>query len=176
MNDDRERNDNNFSHKDFEDRLRYVGKNVGNKSDRALAELLYGNYPNLNHKEFAICRTIADTLWDFEGHTTYLEVLERAKHNLAALFEDADEIEAVINRLIQNKIVKLQTIYTWYGRREGWDLRPDKVLKLREDIEQEIYEIIGKEFEAAVRESFFALRGMRMEMKNKGGNIRTSEL
>jgi hypothetical protein len=82
MNNDREHKDNKdniSSHKDFEDRLRYIGKNVGNKTDRALAELLYGNYPNLNHKEFAICRTIADTLWDLEGHADYLEVQERAK-------------------------------------------------------------------------------------------------
>jgi hypothetical protein len=159
LNNNREHKDNNSSHKDFENRLRYIGKNVGNKSDRALAELLYGNYPNLNHKEFAICRTIADTLWDLEGHATYLEVQERAKLNLASLSEDVNEIQVVIKRLIQNKIVRLKTIYTWYGGRERWNLRPDKVLRLRDDIEHEIYEIIGKEFDAAVREAFFCSKG-----------------
>ena len=53
----------------------------------ALAELLYGNYPNLNHKEFAICRTIADTLRGLEGDALYLEVQQRAKHNLAVLLK-----------------------------------------------------------------------------------------
>jgi hypothetical protein len=108
-------------------------------------ELLHRYYPNLNHREFAICRTIADTLWDLEGHADYLEVRERAKLNLAALFEDVNEIEAVIERLVQNRIVRLETIYTWYGGQERWDLRPDKVLRLRADIEREIFKITGGE-------------------------------
>jgi hypothetical protein len=111
----------------------------------SVEELLYRNYPNLNPKEFAICSTIADTLWDLEGHVTYLEVQERAKHSLAALFEDVNEIEAVIERLILNKIVRLETIYTWNGERERCELRPDKVLRLRDDIERKIFRIIGGE-------------------------------
>jgi hypothetical protein len=83
---------------------------------------------------------------------------------LAALFEDVNEIQVIIKRLIQNKIVRLETIYTWYGRGERWDLRPDKVLILRDDIEHEIYEIIGKEFDAAVKEAFFWSKG------NENGN------
>jgi hypothetical protein len=151
---DRVNKDINPSHKDFEDRLKYVANNVGNKTDRALAEMLYGNYPNLNHKEFAICRTIADTLWDLEGHALYLEVQERAKHNLSMLFEDANEIEAVIKGLNRNGIVKFETIYTWYGGRDRWCPRPDKVLRLRNDIELEIHEIISKAFTAAMNEAF----------------------
>jgi hypothetical protein len=147
MNKDREHTDNNSSHKDIEDRLRYLSE-----SDPALAELLYGNYPNLNHKEFAICRTIADTLWDLDGHALYLEVQERAKRKFAALFKDVNEIEVVIKRLAQNGIVRLETIYTWYGSRDKWSLQPDKVVRLRDDIEREIYEIIWEEFDAAMKE------------------------
>ena len=154
MSNDRVNKDINPSHKDFEDRLKYVANNVGNKTDRALAEMLYGNYPNLNHKEFAICRTIADTLWDLEGHALYLEVQERAKHNLSMLFEDANEIEAVIKGLNRNGIVKFETIYTWYGGRDRWCPRPDKVLRLRNDIELEIHEIISKAFTVAMNEAF----------------------
>jgi hypothetical protein len=146
--------DDNPSYKDFIDRLKYVAKNTGNKTDRALAEMLYGNYPNLNHKEFAICRTIADTLWDLEGHALYLEVQERAKHNLSMLFEDANEIEAVIKGLIQNGIVRLETTYTWYGGGERWDLWPEKVLRLGDDVESQVYQIISKEFESAMEEAF----------------------
>jgi hypothetical protein len=138
MNKDREHKDNNSSHKDIEDRLRCVSD-----PDWALAGLLHGNYLNLNHKEFAICRTIADTLWDLDGHTLCLEVQERAKHNFAALFEDVNEIKVVIKRLAQNGIVRLETVYTWYECRDRGDLRPDKVLRLRDDIECKIYETYG---------------------------------
>ncbi len=111
MNNDREHKDNNnSSHKDIEDRLRYLSG-----SDPALAELLYSNYPDLNHKEFAICRTIADTSWDLEGHADYLEEQERAKHKFAALFEDVNEIE-VVKRLAQNGIIILgNSLYMVWG-------------------------------------------------------------
>jgi predicted transcriptional regulator len=157
MNNDREHKENNSSHKDLEDRLRYVGKKVWSRTDRAFAELLYGNYPNLNHKEFAICRTIVDTLWELEGHAFYLEVQERASHNFAALFEDVTEIEIVIKRLAKNGIVKLETIYTRYGSRDKWSLHADKGLRLRDDIEHEIYEIIWEEFDAAMKEASTSL-------------------
>jgi hypothetical protein len=138
MNNDREHKDNNnSSHKDIEDRLRYIPNSTGYEPSPDIAELLYRNYPDLNHKEFAICRTIADTLWDLEGHADYLEVQERAKHKFAALFEDVNEIEVVIKRLAQNGIVRHETVYTWYGCRDRGDLRPDKVLRLRDDIERE---------------------------------------
>jgi hypothetical protein len=157
MNNDREHKENNSSHNDFEDRLRYVGKKVWSRTDRAFAELLYGNYPNLNHKEFAICRTIVDTLWELEGHAHYLEVQQRASHNFAALFEDVNEIEVVIKRLAQNRIVRLETICTWCGSRDKRSLRPDKVLRLRDDIECEMYEIIWEEFDAAMKEASTSL-------------------
>jgi hypothetical protein len=66
MNNDREHKDNNSSHKDFEDKIRYVANSTGYEPSWAIAELLYRNHPTLNHKEFAICSTIADTLWDLE--------------------------------------------------------------------------------------------------------------
>ena len=157
MNNDREHKENNSSHRDFEDRLRYIGKKVWSRTDRAFAELLYGNYPNLNHKEFAICRTIVDTLWELEGHAFYLEVQQRVSHKFAALFEDVNEIEVVIKRLAQNGIVRLETIYTWFGSSEKWSLRPDSVLRLRDDIEREIYEIIWEEFDAAMKEASTSL-------------------
>jgi hypothetical protein len=43
---------------------------------------------------------------------------------------------------------------TWYGSGERWDLGPEKVLRLRDDIELEACEIIWKEFAAAMKEAF----------------------
>ena len=36
------------AHKGFVNRLKYIGENTGAKTDRSLAELLYGHYPDLN--------------------------------------------------------------------------------------------------------------------------------
>jgi hypothetical protein len=115
----------------------YTAKNIGVKVNRSLAELMYDNYPDLNHKEFVICRTVADTLWDLGGPAPYIEVQARVEE----LFEDVEEIEVVLKGLIQKGIVRLQTIDTQYGGEKG--LRSEKVLRLRDDIETEAIKITG---------------------------------
>ena len=107
----------------------------------------------LNHKEFAICRIIADTLWDLEGDALYIEVNARAEAQLSELFENIQEIEGVIKDLVEKGIVKNQTRYFWFGGNSRWVLKSVKVLNLRKDIEAAVFEIISTEFENALKEA-----------------------
>ena len=145
------------AHKGFVNRLKYIGENTGAKTVRSLAELLYGHYPDLNYKEFAICRTIADTLWDLEGPALLVEVQARAEFSLRELFEDTGQINDVIKCLAKKGIVRLETIYAWYGTGKEQILRPERVLKLGDNIEKQIHEIISKEFDSITKEAFAPL-------------------
>jgi hypothetical protein len=99
----------------LEDELR-VGKfDPFTKIDKSLIELLYGHHPDLNHKEFAICRIIADALWDLSGDAIYVEVVARAQNQLSQLFENTEEIEDVIKVLIRKGIVKCKTHSFLFG-------------------------------------------------------------
>jgi hypothetical protein len=141
--DDRLPEDHEHARNTLEDRLGPAFGEIGPKIDQSLAELLFGYYPHLNQKEFIICRTVADTSWDLSGRILYDEVLTRVEDNLLGAFEDMREIEPILKGLIHNGILKLKTIYTWYGSREKWSLRPYKILKLRNDIESEVHDIIS---------------------------------
>lgn len=138
---------------DFEERLKLAAKNAGNKMDKSISELLYGHHPDLNHKEFAICTIIADTLWDLEGDVLYIEVNARAEAQLSELFENIQEIGGVIKDLVEKGIVKNQTRYFWFGGNSRWVLKSVKVLNLRKDIEAAVFEIISTEFENALKEA-----------------------
>jgi hypothetical protein len=39
----------------FEERLKNSGRDWGSRVDKSIRELLYGYYPDLTEKEFAIC-------------------------------------------------------------------------------------------------------------------------
>jgi hypothetical protein len=71
--------------------------------------------------------------------------------------EASESYMTIFSTLAQNGIVRLETIYTWYGSRDKWSLQPDKVVRLRDDIEREIYEIIWEEFDAAMKEASTSL-------------------
>jgi hypothetical protein len=137
--------------RDFEARFKYVGQNVGDRTDRILAEFLYGHYPDITSKEFTLCKTIADTLWD-QGDALYIEILARVKSNTGSPFESPEDIEDTIKVLIEKGIVRSQTKFIRYGDRKS---SPEKVLKLRDDIEEEVYQIIWKEFNSFMNQAFF---------------------
>jgi hypothetical protein len=139
--------------RDFEARLKYVGKNVAYRTDRILAEFLRGHYPYITSKESTICKTIAYTLWDL-GDAPYIEILERVKSNIGSQFESPKDIEDTIKVLIEKRIVRSQTEFIRYGDGKKWKSRPEKVLKLRDEIEVEIYQIIWKEFNSLMNQAF----------------------
>ncbi len=95
--------------REFEARLKYVGKNVADRTDRILAEFLHGHYP---YKEFTICKTIADTLWDL-GDAPYVEILARVKNKAGNPFESLKDTEDTIKVLIKKGIVRSQTKLTF---------------------------------------------------------------
>jgi hypothetical protein len=136
--------------RDFEARLKYVGKNVAYRTDRILAEFLSGHYPDITFKEFTICKTIADTLWDL-GDAPYVEILARVKNNL----ESPEDIEDTIKVLIEKGIVRSKTILIRCGDGKKWESIPEKVLKLRDEIEVEVSQIIWKEFNSFMNQAFF---------------------
>jgi tagatose-1,6-bisphosphate aldolase len=138
--------------RDFEGKLKYVGKNVTVRTDRILAEFLRGHYPDITSKELTICKTIADTLWD-QGEAPYVEILARVKNNLGNPFESPEDIEDTIKVLIEKGIVIFQTKFIQYG--DGKKFRPEKVLKLRDNTEAEVVKIICKEFNSFINQAFF---------------------
>jgi hypothetical protein len=150
------RNDDNYP-RDFEARLKYVGMGVADRTDRVLAEFLHGHYPDITSKEFTICKTIADILWD-QGDALYIEILARVKNNLGNPFESPEDIEDTIKVLIGKEIVRSQTKFIRFGDGKKWKSRPEKFLKLREEIEEEIYQIIWKEFNSSMNQAFFDSR------------------
>jgi hypothetical protein len=137
--------------RDFEARLKYVGKNVADRTDRILAEFLRGHYPDITSKEFTICKTIADTLWDL-GDAPYIEILARVKNKAGNPFESQKDIEDTIKALIEKGIVISQIKFIRYGDRKS---SPEKVLKLRDEIEAEISLIIWNEFNSFINQAFF---------------------
>jgi hypothetical protein len=145
---------NNNYPRDFEARLKYVGKNVADRTDRILAEFFHGYYPCITSKEFIICKTIADTLWD-QGEAPYIEILARVKSKVGNPFECPEDIEDTIKVLIGKEIVRSQTKFIRYGDKKKWKSSPEKVLKLRDDIEAEVFQIIRKEFNSFINQAFF---------------------
>jgi hypothetical protein len=139
--------------RDFEARIKYVGKNVTDRTDRILAEFLCGHYLDITPKEFTMCKTIADTLWDL-GDAPSVEILARVKNKVGNPFESPEDIEDTIKVLIEKGIVISQTKFIQYGGSSKWKFRPEKFLKLREEIEEEIYQIIWKEFNSFVNQAF----------------------
>jgi hypothetical protein len=140
--------------REFEARLKYVGKNVADRTDRILAEFLHGHYPDITYKEFTICKTIADTLWD-QGEAPYVEILERVKSKVGNLFESPEDIEDTIKVLIEKSMVRSQTKFIRYGDGKKWKFRPEKVIKLRDDIEAEVFQIFWREFNSFINQAFF---------------------
>jgi hypothetical protein len=146
-------NDDNYP-RDFEVRLKYVGKNVGDRTDRILAEFLRGHYPCITSKEYTICKTIADTIWDL-GDAPYIEILARVKSKVGNPFETLEDIEDTIKVLIKKGMVRSQTKLIQYGYGKKWRSRPEKGLELRDDIEAEVFQIIWNEFNSFINQAFF---------------------
>ena len=48
----------------FEDRLKDSAGDYESKTDKSIQKLLYGHYPNLTEKQFAICEMIVSAIWD----------------------------------------------------------------------------------------------------------------
>jgi hypothetical protein len=140
--------------RDFEARLKYVGKNVTDRTDRILKEFLHGHYPDITSKEYTICKAIVDTLWD-QGEVPYVEILARVKNNDGNPFESPEDIEETIKVLIEKGVVKSQTELIRYGANKKWIFRSEKVLKLRDEIEAEVHQIIWKEIDSFMHHGFF---------------------
>jgi hypothetical protein len=108
----------------------------------------------ITSKEFTICKTIADTLWD-QGDALYIEILARIKSNDGNPFESPEDIEDTIKVLIEKRIVRSQTEFIHYGDGKKRKFRPEKVLKLRDKIEAEVHQILSKEFNSSMNQAFF---------------------
>jgi hypothetical protein len=81
--------------------------------------------------------------------------LARVKSKVGNPFENPEDIEDTIKVLIEKGIVSSQTKFIWYRDGKKWKSRPEKFLKLREEIEEEIYQIIWKEFNSFINQAFF---------------------
>jgi hypothetical protein len=92
----------------FEERLKEFGIELGSKIDKSTKELLYGYYPDLTEKEFAICKIIASAAWESGLLYFYDVVVHNTAERNKELFHNTDEVETVIKQLIEKGIVKDQ--------------------------------------------------------------------
>src|ERR671922_2598520 len=90
----------------FEDRLKDFGADLGSKINKSKKELLYGYYPDLTEKEFAICETIASAAWESGLLYDYDVIVETTAKDYKELFHNTDEVETVIKQLIGKGILK----------------------------------------------------------------------
>jgi hypothetical protein len=81
--------------------------------------------------------------------------LARVKSNDGNPFESSEDIEDTIKVLIEKGMVISQTKFIRYGDRREWKPSPEKVLKLRDDIEAEVFQIVWKEFNSFMNQAFF---------------------
>jgi hypothetical protein len=84
--------------------------------------------------------------------------LARVKSNIGNAFESPKDIEDTIKVLIEKGLVRSQTKFIRYGDGKKWKSRPEKVLKLRDEIEEEVFQIISKEFNSSMNQAFFDSR------------------
>jgi hypothetical protein len=148
----------------FEKGLKDFAGDLGSKIDRSTQELLYGYYPDLTDKEFAICKTIAYAIWDI-SMPFYDAIVPTTAEWHKELFHNTDEVETVVKQLVGKGIVRDNITFIRYGfagklmrckssNCEGYLLRPARFLNLKREIEDEAFKIYSSEFESSITEYF----------------------
>jgi hypothetical protein len=139
------------------------------KIDRSTQELLYGYYPGLTDKEFAICKTIAYAIWSI-SMPFYDAIVSTTAEWHKKLFHNTDEVETVVKQLVSKGIVRDNIEFTKYyfppmmrckeciprptSNCEGYLMRPTRFLHLKREIEDEAFEIYSFHFGASSSEYF----------------------
>jgi hypothetical protein len=143
----------------FEDRLKDFAADLGSKIDKSIKELLYGYYPDLTEKEFAICEMIASAVWE-HGLYFYGAVVGTTAREYKELFHNTDEVETVIKQLIEKGIVRDQITFIRFGIKcksnncERSLLCPVRLLNLKDEIEGEAFMIYSSHFGSSTTEYF----------------------
>jgi hypothetical protein len=142
----------------FEKGLKDFARDSESKIDRSIQELLYGYYPDLTDKEFAICKTITSAIWDicFPRKPFYKPVVVVTAELHKDLFHNTDEVETVVKQLVGKGIVRDNvTFLKWRPGKmkrcessncEGYLMWPARLLDLKREIEDEAFKIYS-EFE-----------------------------
>ena len=145
----------------FEDRLKNSARDWGSRIDKSIRELLYGHYPDLTEKEFAICEMIVAAIWDIRI-TFYDSIVQATAEKYKELFHNTDEVETVIKQLIEKGIVNDPITFIESGRGiecksnncERSLLNPARLLDLKAEIEDEGFKIYSGELESSMTEYF----------------------
>jgi hypothetical protein len=159
----------------FEEGLKKFAKDLGSKIDKSIRELLYGHYPDLTEKEFAICKNIASVWWE-GGHLGDYDILvDILAREYKELFHNTDEVETVIKQLIEKGIIRDQFIFKkcyfppnmrckeclfspWARNCEGYLMLPMRLLYLKDEIESEASMIYRNHFKSSSTEYFGPVR------------------
>jgi hypothetical protein len=148
----------------FEKGLKDFARDLMSKIDRSTQELLYGYYPDLTDKEFAICKTIAYAIWSI-SMPFYDAIVPTTAEWHKELFHNTDEVETVVKQLVGKGIVRDNITFIRYGfagkmmrckssNCEGYLLYPTRFLNLKREIENEAFEIYSIHFGASSSEYF----------------------
>jgi hypothetical protein len=154
----------------FEEGLKRFAKDLQSKIDKSIKELLYGHYPDLTEKEFAICEIIAAAIWDI-SMPFYDAIVSNATEYYKGLFHNTDEVETVAKQLVSEGIVRDHiTFLKWYfppimrckeclfrpsaRNCQGYLMWPTRFLDLKREIEDEAFEIYSTHFGSSSTEYF----------------------
>jgi hypothetical protein len=122
----------------FEERLKEFARDLGSNIDKSIQELLYGYYPDLTEKEFAICEMIAAAIWDIP-FPFYDTIVPSTAKKYKELFHNTDEVETVVKQLASKGIVGVSQGYLM-------EMRHIRYLDLRDEIEFEAFGIYSGHF------------------------------
>jgi hypothetical protein len=149
----------------FEERLKEFAADLASKGDKSIQELLYGHYPDLTEKEFAICRMIAYAAWESSQLYFYDVIIQNTAEKYKELFHNIDEVETVIKQLIEKGILKDKFTFVCFKR--GGNLRCNclhalercflyhvRQLDLKDEIESESFMIYSTLFGSSSSEYF----------------------
>jgi hypothetical protein len=153
----------------FEKGLKDFARDLMSKIDRSTQELLYGYYPDLTDKEFAICRIIADSIWSI-SMPFYDAIIPTTAEQYKELFHNTDEVETVVKQLVSKGIVRDNITFLKYyfppirrckecvprptGNCEGYLMWPTRFLDLKREIEDAAFEIYSIHFGSSSIEHF----------------------
>jgi hypothetical protein len=128
----------------FEERLKEFARNLGPKIDKSIQELLYGYYPDLTEKEFAICDMITAAIWDIGTPFSNMIVPTTVRH-YKELFHNTDEVETVVKQLVSKGIVRESYCECSSCKSSNCE-GPIKYLDLKDEIESEAFMIHSDHF------------------------------
>jgi hypothetical protein len=153
----------------FEKGLKDFARDLTSKIDKSTQEMFYGYYPDLTDKEFAICRIIADSIWNI-SMPFYDAIIPTTAEQYKELFHNTDEVETVVKQLVSKGIIRDNITFIKYyfppimrckeclmrstSNCEGYLMRSTRFLDLKHEIEDEAYDIYATHFGASSDEYF----------------------